>query len=149
MKKYVLSTLRRLLKCIFYLIVSTLCSPSFSGRITKRKCNSLGSYTACSTCLRFRKRPILNCYSDYQFNEAHLQPILYPVMFILSLLKNIILSPGAATLLTFIVLGVEVSRSLPTVPYVRSNDLWFFGCTAFIFCSLAEFAFVNSLWRYG
>lgn len=52
-------------------------------------------------------------------------------------------------MLTFMTLGVEVSKSLPTVPYIRSNDLWFFGCTAFIFCSLAEFAFVNTLWRYG
>ncbi len=52
-------------------------------------------------------------------------------------------------MLTFIALGIEVSKSLPTVPYMRSNDLWFIGCTAFIFCSLAEFAFVNTIWRYG
>ncbi|XKL69249.1 hypothetical protein PGB90_007018 [Kerria lacca] len=56
---------------------------------------------------------------------------------------------GTGTMLTFIALGVEVSKSLPSVSYIRSSDLWFFGCTIFIFCSLAEFAFVNTLWRYG
>ncbi|XP_065204871.1 pH-sensitive chloride channel 2-like [Planococcus citri] len=56
---------------------------------------------------------------------------------------------GATTMLTFILLGVETSKSLPSKTYIRSNDVWFIGCTAFIFCALAEFAFANTIWRYG
>ncbi|KAI5701873.1 hypothetical protein M8J76_011355 [Diaphorina citri] len=56
---------------------------------------------------------------------------------------------GASTMLTFFQLGIETGSSLPNVSYIRSNDVWFFACTVFIFLSLAEFAFVNTIWRYG
>uniref|UniRef100_A0A8D8PXA3 Glycine receptor subunit alpha-3 n=2 Tax=Cacopsylla melanoneura TaxID=428564 RepID=A0A8D8PXA3_9HEMI len=56
---------------------------------------------------------------------------------------------GASTMLTFFQLGIETGSSLPNVSYIRSNDVWFFVCTVFIFLSLAEFAFVNTIWRYG
>ncbi|VVC24739.1 Neurotransmitter-gated ion-channel, conserved site,Gamma-aminobutyric acid A receptor/Glycine receptor [Cinara cedri] len=56
---------------------------------------------------------------------------------------------GASTMLTYFQLGIETGSKLPNVSYIRSNDLWFIVCTAFIFLSLAEFAFVNTIWRYG
>ncbi|XP_022176552.1 glycine receptor subunit alpha-4-like isoform X2 [Myzus persicae] len=56
---------------------------------------------------------------------------------------------GTSTMLTYFQLGVDTGSKLPNVSYIRSNDLWFIVCTAFIFLSLAEFAFVNTIWRYG
>ncbi|XP_050441538.1 pH-sensitive chloride channel 2-like [Adelges cooleyi] len=58
-------------------------------------------------------------------------------------------SEGSSTMLTFFQLGAETGSNLPNVSYIRSNDVWFIVCTAFIFLSLAEFAFVNMIWRYG
>ncbi|XP_016660156.1 glycine receptor subunit alpha-3-like isoform X3 [Acyrthosiphon pisum] len=56
---------------------------------------------------------------------------------------------STSTMLTYFQLGVDTGSKLPNVSYIRSNDLWFIVCTAFIFLSLAEFAFVNTIWRYG
>ena len=51
-------------------------------------------------------------------------------------------------MLTFITLAVQTDRSLP-VAYVKASEIWFVGCTTFIFGSLVEFAFVNTIWRQG
>ncbi|XP_025420247.1 glycine receptor subunit alpha-4-like [Sipha flava] len=56
---------------------------------------------------------------------------------------------GTSTMLTYFQLGIDTGSKLPNVSYIRSNDLWFIVCTVFIFLSLAEFAFVNTIWRYG
>lgn len=29
----------------------------------------------------------------------------------------------------------------------KASEIWFMGCTGFIFGSLVEFAFVNTIWR--
>lgn len=54
---------------------------------------------------------------------------------------------GTSTMLSFITLASGQSKSLPKVPYIKANEIWFLGCTMFIFASMAEFAFVNIIWR--
>ncbi|KAF5282474.1 hypothetical protein FQR65_LT14282 [Abscondita terminalis] len=54
---------------------------------------------------------------------------------------------GTSTMLAFITLAQGQSRSLPRVSYIKASEIWFLGCTIFIFLSMAEFAFVNIIWR--
>ncbi|XP_039275326.1 pH-sensitive chloride channel 2-like, partial [Nilaparvata lugens] len=57
-------------------------------------------------------------------------------------------SLGTSTMLTFILLSSKPgSRGDLSLLYFRTNDVWFIGCTAFIFLSLVEFAFVNCIHR--
>ncbi|XP_034241804.1 glycine receptor subunit alpha-1-like isoform X2 [Thrips palmi] len=55
---------------------------------------------------------------------------------------------GSSTMLTFITLAVQTDRTLP-VSYFKASEIWFVGCCTFIFGSLVEFAFVNTIWRQG
>ncbi|KAH8411216.1 hypothetical protein KR215_000534, partial [Drosophila sulfurigaster] len=54
---------------------------------------------------------------------------------------------GTSTLLTFITLASAQGKTLPKVSYIKVSEVWFLGCTIFIFGSMVEFAFVNSIWR--
>ncbi|KAL0269984.1 UNVERIFIED_CONTAM: hypothetical protein PYX00_007546 [Menopon gallinae] len=54
---------------------------------------------------------------------------------------------GTSTMLTFITLTRNTGSSLPKVSYIKATEVWFIVCTAFIFGSLVEFAFVNTIWR--
>ncbi|XKL60246.1 hypothetical protein PGB90_001262 [Kerria lacca] len=54
---------------------------------------------------------------------------------------------GTSTMLTFITLSRNTGSSLPKVSYIKATEIWFIGCTVFIFGSLVEFAFVNTIWR--
>ncbi|KAK9497233.1 hypothetical protein O3M35_004591 [Rhynocoris fuscipes] len=54
---------------------------------------------------------------------------------------------GTSTMLTFITLSRNIGSSLPKVSYIKATEYWFLLCTGFIFGSLVEFAFVNSIWR--
>jgi hypothetical protein len=54
---------------------------------------------------------------------------------------------GTSTMLTFITLASAQGKTLPKVSYIKASEIWFLGCTAFIFGSLVEFAFVNTIWR--
>ncbi|KAK5640700.1 hypothetical protein RI129_009247 [Pyrocoelia pectoralis] len=54
---------------------------------------------------------------------------------------------GTSTMLAFITLAQGQSRHLPKVSYIKASEIWFLGCTIFIFLSMAEFAFVNIIWR--
>lgn len=54
---------------------------------------------------------------------------------------------GTSTMLTFITLSRNTGSSLPKVSYIKATEIWFIGCTIFIFGSLVEFAFVNTIWR--
>ncbi|CRL01010.1 CLUMA_CG014242, isoform A [Clunio marinus] len=54
---------------------------------------------------------------------------------------------GCTTMLTFITLATSQGKSLPKVSYIKASEIWFFACLTFIFASLAEFAFVNIIWR--
>lgn len=49
-------------------------------------------------------------------------------------------------MLTFILLDVT-GKSVPRTSQFMANDLWALMCNAFMFLSLAEFAFVNSIDR--
>ncbi|CAH1276026.1 unnamed protein product [Diabrotica balteata] len=54
---------------------------------------------------------------------------------------------GTSTMLAFITLNANLSKNLPKVSYIKLSEIWFLACTSFIFFSLAEFAFVNVIWR--
>nr|CAD7445145.1 unnamed protein product [Timema bartmani] len=40
-----------------------------------------------------------------------------------------------------------IQSGLPQVSYVKAIDVWMGTCTAFVFCALLEFTFVNYMWR--
>lgn len=42
---------------------------------------------------------------------------------------------------------MSTGKTLPKVSYIKVSEVWFLGCTIFIFGSMVEFAFVNSIWR--
>lgn len=54
---------------------------------------------------------------------------------------------GTSTMLTFITLASAQGKMLPKVSYIKVSEVWFLGCCLFIFGSLVEFAFVNTIWR--
>lgn len=54
---------------------------------------------------------------------------------------------GCTTMLSFITLASSQENNLPKVSYIKVSEVWFLGCTFFIFGSLVEFAFVNTIWR--
>ncbi|CAB3369314.1 Hypothetical predicted protein [Cloeon dipterum] len=54
---------------------------------------------------------------------------------------------GTSTMLTFITLTRNTGSALPKVSYIKATEVWFIVCTGFIFGSLLEFAFVNTIWR--
>ncbi|KAH8342330.1 hypothetical protein KR059_002069, partial [Drosophila kikkawai] len=54
---------------------------------------------------------------------------------------------GTSTMLSFITLSSTQSKTLPKVSYIKVSEIWFLGCTFFIFGSMVEFAFVNTIWR--
>lgn len=54
---------------------------------------------------------------------------------------------GCTTMLSFITLASAQENNLPKVSYIKVSEVWFLGCTCFIFGSLVEFAFVNTIWR--
>ena len=54
---------------------------------------------------------------------------------------------GCTTMLTFITLATSQHKVLPKVNYIEASAIWFMGCMGFIFLSLVEFAFVNTIWR--
>ncbi|EGI70447.1 Glycine receptor subunit alpha-3 [Acromyrmex echinatior] len=40
-----------------------------------------------------------------------------------------------------------VLGSLPKVSYIKASEIWFLGCTIFLFAAMVEFAFVNTIYR--
>ncbi|XP_030370673.1 glycine receptor subunit alphaZ1 isoform X2 [Scaptodrosophila lebanonensis] len=54
---------------------------------------------------------------------------------------------GCTTLLSFITLSQSQEKNLSKVSYITMSEVWFLVCTFFIFGSLVEFAFVNTIWR--
>ncbi|XP_076052270.1 pH-sensitive chloride channel 2-like [Oratosquilla oratoria] len=54
---------------------------------------------------------------------------------------------GTSTLLTFVTMTSNAKGALPKVPYVKVLDWWFLAGILFIFCSLIEYAFVNTIHR--
>lgn len=58
---------------------------------------------------------------------------------------NLIL--GTNTILAFMTLASKVENSLPKVSYIKASEIWFLGCTIFLFAAMVEFAFVNTIYR--
>ncbi|KAL6422586.1 hypothetical protein ACFW04_010671 [Cataglyphis niger] len=54
---------------------------------------------------------------------------------------------GTNTILTFMTLASKVGNSLPKVSYIKASEIWFLGCTIFLFAAMVEFAFVNTIYR--
>ncbi|KAI4456334.1 neurotransmitter gated ion channel [Holotrichia oblita] len=54
---------------------------------------------------------------------------------------------GTSTMLSFITLASGQTKTLPKVSYIKVSEVWFLGCSLFIFASMVEFAFVNIIWR--
>ncbi|KAH8294959.1 hypothetical protein KR018_004737 [Drosophila ironensis] len=54
---------------------------------------------------------------------------------------------GCTTLLSFITLSLSQEANLSKTGYVTMSEVWFLVCTVFIFGSLVEFAFVNTIFR--
>lgn len=54
---------------------------------------------------------------------------------------------GTNTILTFMTLASKVENSLPKVSYIKASEIWFLGCTIFLFAAMFEFAFVNTIYR--
>lgn len=44
-------------------------------------------------------------------------------------------------------LASKVENSLPKVSYIKASEIWFLGCTIFLFAAMVEFAFVNTIYR--
>ncbi|XP_053950088.1 pH-sensitive chloride channel 2-like [Anastrepha ludens] len=54
---------------------------------------------------------------------------------------------GTSTMLSLFTLTSYYNREINTLSYPQFFEVWFFSCTFFIFGSLIEFAFVNTIWR--
>ncbi|XP_066909658.1 glycine receptor subunit beta-type 4 [Halyomorpha halys] len=54
---------------------------------------------------------------------------------------------GVTTLLAVSSQSSGIQSGLPQVSYVKAIDVWMGTCTAFVFCALLEFTFVNYMWR--
>nr|XP_033329433.1 glycine receptor subunit alpha-2-like isoform X2 [Megalopta genalis] len=54
---------------------------------------------------------------------------------------------GTNTILTFMTLASKLENSLPKVSYIKASEVWFLGCTIFLFAAMVEFAFVNTIYR--
>ncbi|XP_078039944.1 pH-sensitive chloride channel 2 isoform X1 [Augochlora pura] len=54
---------------------------------------------------------------------------------------------GTNTILTFMTLASKLENSLPKVSYIKASEIWFLGCTIFLFAAMVEFAFVNTIYR--
>lgn len=50
-------------------------------------------------------------------------------------------------IILFFFFNYDVGKTLPKVSYIKVSEVWFLGCTIFIFGSLLEFAFVNTILR--
>ncbi|XP_036346286.1 pH-sensitive chloride channel 2-like [Rhagoletis pomonella] len=54
---------------------------------------------------------------------------------------------GTSTMLSLFTLTSYYEKQFQSISYPQFFEVWFFGCTFFIFGSLIEFAFVNTIWR--
>ncbi|XP_050523407.1 pH-sensitive chloride channel 2-like [Daktulosphaira vitifoliae] len=112
--------------------------------------NSYSSYQYSSLTLTF----LLVREYGYHIMDYYLPSVLFVILSWVSFWMTPEAAPprvllGTSTMLTYFQLGVETGSQLPNVSLIRSNDVWFIVCTAFIFLSLVEFALVNTIWRYG
>ncbi|XP_054280198.1 glycine receptor subunit alpha-2-like [Macrosteles quadrilineatus] len=84
--------------------------------------------------------------------QSYLPTILIVVISWVSFWMDVDSVPGRTTLGVTTLLAVSsqssgIQSGLPQVSYVKAIDVWMGTCTAFVFCALLEFTFVNYMWR--
>ncbi|XP_066905916.1 glycine receptor subunit beta-type 4 isoform X2 [Halyomorpha halys] len=84
--------------------------------------------------------------------QSYLPTILIVVISWVSFWMDVDSVPGRTTLGVTTLLAVSsqsagIQSGLPQVSYVKAIDVWMGTCTAFVFCALLEFTFVNYKWR--
>nr|XP_027219824.1 glycine receptor subunit alpha-4-like [Penaeus vannamei] len=115
-------------------IVPTTCQESFQ----------IGNYS-CLVAEFHMRRAI-----GFHFVQSYLPTTLIVVISWVSFWMDVDSVPGRTTLGVTTLLTVSSKSSgtgLPQVSYVKAIDVWMGACTAFVFCALLEFTFVNYLWR--
>ncbi|XP_069992880.1 glycine receptor subunit alpha-2 isoform X1 [Penaeus vannamei] len=117
-------------------IVPTTCQESFQ----------IGNYS-CLVAEFHMRRAI-----GFHFVQSYLPTTLIVVISWVSFWMDVDSVPGRTTLGVTTLLTVSskssgIQAGLPQVSYVKAIDVWMGACTAFVFCALLEFTFVNYLWR--
>ncbi|XP_063226527.1 glycine receptor subunit alpha-2-like [Bacillus rossius redtenbacheri] len=84
--------------------------------------------------------------------QSYLPTILIVVISWVSFWMDVDSVPGRTTLGVTTLLAVSsqssgIQSGLPQVSYVKAIDVWMGTCSAFVFCALLEFTFVNYMWR--
>lgn len=84
--------------------------------------------------------------------QSYLPTILIVVISWVSFWMDVDSVPGRTTLGVTTLLAVSsqssgIQSGLPQVSYVKAIDVWMGTCTAFVFCALLEFTFVNYMFR--
>lgn len=84
--------------------------------------------------------------------QSYLPTILIVVISWVSFWMDVDSVPGRTTLGVTTLLAVSsqssgIQSGLPQVSYVKAIDVWMGTCTAFVFCALLEFTFVNYMYR--
>nr|CAD7572096.1 unnamed protein product [Timema californicum] len=84
--------------------------------------------------------------------QSYLPTILIVIISWVSFWMDVDSVPGRTTLGVTTLLAVSsqssgIQSGLPQVSYVKAIDVWMGTCTAFVFCALLEFTFVNYMWR--
>ncbi|XP_075231024.1 glycine receptor subunit alpha-2-like, partial [Lycorma delicatula] len=84
--------------------------------------------------------------------QSYLPTILIVVISWVSFWMDVDSVPGRTTLGVTTLLAVSsqssgIQSGLPKVSYIKAIDVWMGTCTAFVFCALLEFTFVNYKWR--
>ncbi|GLV44814.1 uncharacterized protein CBL_14615 [Carabus blaptoides fortunei] len=109
-----------------------------------------GSFTGNYSCLTFKfhmKREMGYYMLDYFLPSIMLVCISWVSFWLQADASAPRITIGTSTMLSFITLATAQTRTLPKVSYIKASEIWFLGCTIFIFGSMVEFAFVNIIWR--
>uniref|UniRef100_A0A8D8VU11 Glycine receptor subunit alpha-3 n=1 Tax=Cacopsylla melanoneura TaxID=428564 RepID=A0A8D8VU11_9HEMI len=94
----------------------------------------------------------LNRSVGFHLIQSYLPTILIVIISWVSFWMDVDSVPGRTTLGVTTLLAVSsqssgIQAGLPQVSYVKAIDVWMGTCTAFVFCALLEFTFVNYMWR--
>lgn len=90
----------------------------------------------------------------YYLIQLYLPSALIVVLSWVSFWINVDGSParvslGLLTVLTLTTQSTSTRAQLPRVSYVKALDIWLSMCLVFAFCSLIEYAIVNTFTRHG
>ncbi|XP_022215470.2 pH-sensitive chloride channel 2 [Drosophila obscura] len=117
-----------------------------SDEINLRHGSFLGDYSSLSFTVNLR-REIGFYLLDYYLPSMMIVAISWVSFWLQADASPPRIMLGTSTMLSFITLSSSQSKNLPKVSYIKVSEVWFLGCTFFIFGSLVEFAFVNTIWR--